>query len=519
MISIPFPFVPLPGHLPVICAAYNWCRIEAAAIGRSMKGEARMRKRWIALASVVGIVVGVAGTAIAGLDFGQDRDAQLNNRSNQLFGILQPVPASSTTSVTAQAASADPRSLATFAKGLSVRVVTSGVAGPNLDMISLWPNDTNPTTLIECNEQGSSDPGLQRIDIATGDVATIATGTISCDPTRRTPWGTIVFAEENGTSGRLFELIDPLHTTGVTINPDGTTSGGTGANNIVMRSALGNLSFEGLAIYANGLVYYGDENRPGNGIPGGAFFKFVPTTLRDPNASAITSLSDSPLAAGAVYGLRIGQRVSGSSTDYGMGTNTGLGSWVGPAGTANLRAFAQTNFLTAYYRPEDIDIDRGAESGGNVKFCGNNTGDESSGGGGHTWGETVCITDGSIASSGANTATPELQYFVINNSDMAMTDNVAYQPGRGNWILHEDGDIGATGKNNDLWDCLPDGADSDSLTDGCVRIGTLNDLTANGGEGAEWTGGIFDATGTRFFVSVQHNVTGHGVVLEVTGWK
>ena len=48
---------------------------------------------------------------------------------------------------------------------------------------------------------------------------------------------------------------------------------------------------------------------------------------------------------------------------------------------------------------------------------------------------------------------------------------------------------------------------------GCVRIGTLNDLNA------EWTGGIFDATGERFFVSVQHNVTGHGVILEITGWQ
>jgi secreted PhoX family phosphatase len=46
-----------------------------------------------------------------------------------------------------------------------------------------------------------------------------------------------------------------------------------------------------------------------------------------------------------------------------------------------------------------------------------------------------------------------------------------------------------------------------------VRIGTLNDLTA------EWTGGIFDASGRRFFVSIQHNVTGHGVILEITGWQ
>jgi secreted PhoX family phosphatase len=64
---------------------------------------------------------------------------------------------------------------------------------------------------------------------------------------------------------------------------------------------------------------------------------------------------------------------------------------------------------------------------------------------------------------------------------------------------------------------LPDGADADSLSDGCIRIGTLNDWASND-EGAEWTGGVFDATGTRLFVSVQHNVTGHGIVLEVTGW-
>ena len=54
---------------------------------------------------------------------------------------------------------------------------------------------------------------------------------------------------------------------------------------------------------------------------------------------------------------------------------------------------------------------------------------------------------------------------------------------------------------------------------GGERAAPVNDFTANAGEGAEWTGGIFDATGTRFFVSVQHNVSGHGVVLEVTGWR
>ena len=70
-------------------------------------------------------------------------------------------------------------------------------------------------------------------------------------------------------------------------------------------------------------------------------------------------------------------------------------------------------------------------------------------------------------------------------------------------MIHQDAETTfETPHNNDLWDCLPDGADQDLLSDGCIRIATLNDLTA------EWTGGIFDASGTHFYVSVQHNISG-----------
>ena len=71
----------------------------------------------------------------------------------------------------------------------------------------------------------------------------------------------------------------------------------------------------------------------------------------------------------------------------------------------------------------------------------------------------------------------------------------------------------ATPRNNDIWDCLDDGDDEDNLSDACVRVMTLNDLNA------ESTGGMFDASGKTYYVSVQHNVTGHGVILKVTGWK
>ena len=95
-----------------------------------------------------------------------------------------------------------------------------------------------------------------------------------------------------------------------------------------------------------------------------------------------------------------------------------------------------------------------------------------------------------------------------------MPDNIAFQPRSGNAVLHEDAETTFDSPhNNDLWDCLPDGPDQDLLSDGCVRIATLNDLTA------EWTGGIFDAIGTHFYVSIQHNISGKATILDITGWR
>ena len=168
--------------------------------------------------------------------------------------------------------------------------------------------------------------------------------------------------------------------------------------------------------------------------------------------------------------------------------------------------------MTGYYRSEDADLDPLALANGQVRLCSPDTGDETN----HLYGQTICIMDGTIDQAKANTAQPEVQPFVFGGTSQGinMPDNIAFQPGRGNAILHEDAETTFEfPHNNDLWDCLPDGPDQDLLSDGCVRVGTLNDLTA------EWTGGIFDATGTRFFVSVQHNISGSGTILEIDGWK
>jgi secreted PhoX family phosphatase len=263
----------------------------------------------------------------------------------------------------------------------------------------------------------------------------------------------------------------------------------------------------------NGVLYFGDELRPSNGKAGGSYYKFVPAT---PFAGTgpIAQLSQSPLASGAVYALKVGRR--SGSTDFGQGSNTGQGSWVPvcssvtgvPSACANLDlgAFAAANRLTGYYRPEDLEVDADAWRAGAVRLCGNDTGNEALG----NFGETVCITDGTVAESLANSAVPAVQLLVVGNPQLAMMDNLAQQPRTGTWVLQEDGD--QVQGNNDLWACLQDGFDDDLLSDGCIRIATLNDLEA------ESTGGIFDADGSRYYVSIQHNVTGHGVVLVVTGW-
>jgi len=472
------------------------------------------KRRWLLPAiAVLGFTTGAV--ALNDFDFGLFREDQLAAHAPQLFGIVEPLEQSSTESVSQATAQADPTSLITVAKGLQVRVVSAAAnAGTNIDQMALWPNDVNPTHLIVCNESGVSAPGVQRVRISDGLVETIVTGTSSCDPVRRTPWGTLIVAEEVGPGGGspggwMLEIINPLQTTNVTFDRASGVLSGANAGNVATRTAVGRLSFEGIALYPSGVMYYGDENRPSQGTSGGAFFKFIPGVPWQ-GGPAITNLNDSPLVSGTVFGLRLGRRAG--NTDFGQGSNTGQGIWmpVPSPNNANLRAAAATLKLSGYYRPEDIDIDLKALAAGQVRWCGANTGNEAED---RNWGEIICLTDGTLAQATANTAIPEVQYFVLGSPEFAMPDNVAYQPGRGNWVFTEDGDGPEVGRNNDMWVCLPDGADHDELSDGCVRFATLNDLAA------EPTGAIFDATGKRLFVSIQHNVSGRGVIVEITGWK
>src|SRR5262245_20593739 len=466
---------------------------------------------------VVGVValVAVVGTAVGAYfnDWGLNRQNQLQVKSHTLFGVGQPIKSSSTVDLSETEALDNPAGLVTVAKGLKVNVVTAGKAAPNLDQMILWPQD-NPQYIIACNEEGTTEPALQKISLATGDATTIASGIGDCDPVRATPWGTVLFGEEGGAAGAMYEVIDPLNGVGASSNNVTGITAAPYTNNIQRVNALGFLSFEGLAILPNGVTYYGDELGPSNGTPGGAYYKFVPDTPWA-GSGAISSLSDSPFNSGKVYSLRVGQGSnSGQGDAYGVGTWSFLAS-LNSASSQQLRALATVNNRTGYYRPEDISIDEAALAAGNVRFCGNNTGRDAA----RYWGETICFTDGTVASSAVvpnppAPPFPEVQLFVQGSAELNMPDNIAYQASHRNWLIEEDGSTDAVNsfRNDDIWDCLPEGADVDTLSDGCVRVATLNDLDA------ESTGGFFDPTGKHYYVSIQHNSSGFGTILDITGW-
>ena len=97
-----------------------------------------------------------------------------------------------------------------------------------------------------------------------------------------------------------------------------------------------------------------------------------------------------------------------------------------------------------------------------------------------------------------------------------MPDNIAYQASRGNWIIEEDGGTGDFidgSRNNDIWDCLGDGADDDTLSDGCVRIATLNDLDCREHRRAS---SMRPASTTTSASSTTRAAS--ATILDITGW-
>lgn len=504
-----------------------------------------------------------AGTAQAE-DFGTKVEQLLNAQSKQLFGIGIPLEESApetTGSYRTESQLASDQVL--LAKGLKAAYLTRNAAN-SADMFAFWPSETAPTHLIACIEGGRSqlvagpgntsnstyeagdkfNPSVQRIALADGSVETVLRGMTGCDGIRLTPWGTVLATEETDDGG-AYEILNPLATTNYTVKDRATgeivnAAGSTDDDEIVKRTALPMIAWEGLDITPEGVVYAGDEERPGstsdpdavspttNDRDGGAIFKFVPDSAHA--GGPITSLGQSPFASGNVFAYQAScqAKTSSSFPQYGQGCEIGQGAWVMVDG-ANARVDAHNKGATGYYRPEDGHFDP-LYAGEGVRFCWTNTGNEGAG----NYGEVLCMVDAKPMGTGTKVAAKNgftyladsaeskgyavasANRFVEGDADFNSVDNLAFQPVTGNMYVIEDHN------NGDIFACLPDGADRDIKTDGCVKMLSVKDTSA------EPTGFMFSADGKTAYVSIQHS-TDDGMplvddyrtddILVITGFK
>lgn len=469
-----------------------------------------MKSRFLRTAVVTAFTsaAALAGTTACALDFGAAVENALNKNSDKLFGVANPLTASATTPDGYQRSPSDAAGdLLAAAGSLTVEYLTRN-AGNWTDMMSFWPGNTNsPTHIIACVEAnretidaaGNMNPSVQRIDLSNGNVETILRGMNRCDGIRTTDWGTVLATEET-TDGGAYEIIDPLNTTEQVVldRSLGQIVGSTGnpSTKIAKRTALPTMAWEGLTVLSTGVVIGGDELRPGSDGPdtdGGSIFRFAPANPRT-GTGTISSLSQSPLVAGSVTAMQVSCREAKSSSfgQHGQGCEVGHAKWVSVS-AANARFDANANQATGYYRPEDLHRDPtyfDPAHPGSLRFCWTNTGNESS----DSFAEVMCAIDYESAVDPANNLPPiTVNRFVEGDHDFNSFDNLAFQPNTGILYVIEDH------PNGDIFACLPDGADRDIKTDGCVKIFSVMD------DSAEPTGFVFSPDGMTAYVSIQHS--------------
>lgn len=453
-----------------------------------------------------------------GIDFGGGIEQLLRNSAMHWFGIQGPLGPSAPATSGAYRTPAQPAvDQVLVADSLKVEYFSRSIAN-NADQFAFWPSDESPTHQIWCIEEFTPrvlrnaagqelflrgglvkklTPGVQRINLQTGAVETILRGTAGCDGIRRTPWGTILATEEDDTGG-AYEIIDPLGVTnhtitdralGTVVDPNGLPS-----TKIVKRTALGKFAWEGIAILPSGVLYAGDELRPGEPLSGagngpdgdgGAIFKFVPANPRTA-AGPVSQLSESPFVAGNLYAMQVSCT---TGQQYGQGCEVGIAAWL-PVSAANARTDAFKNGATGYYRPEDLELDpMYKDPNGGIRICWMDTQNR----GAQMYGELVCAVDNAPMTASASQRTVVVNRLLEGDMDMNAHDNIEFQPLTGNVYVIEDN------ANGDIFACLPDGTDRDIKSDGCIKILSVKDSSA------EPTGFKFTSDGRTAYLSIQHS--------------
>lgn len=116
----------------------------------------------------------------------------------------------------------------------------------------------------------------------------------------------------------------------------------------------------------------------------------------------------------------------------------------------------------------------------------------------------MCGVDKAPLSASDSQRSVEINRFVEGDSDFNSFDNLDFQPRTGNLYVIEDH------PNGDIFACLPDGMDRDIKSDGCVKMLSVKDSSA------EPTGFLFSADGKTAYLSIQHS--NDGLMPQVDGF-
>jgi hypothetical protein len=345
----------------------------------------------------------------------------------------------------------------------------------------------------------TSTGGVQRVDLSdanynTRTVTIVAPGTqgfVSGDASRWTPWGGYLTAEESwgagSTKGRLFEVTNP------------TTALANGGN-FVARSIIPRVSHEGLAFDNAKSMYFIDE------LNGGSIFKYVSA---NPNATD----GNGYFAAGQTFALNVG---AGNQFEGSNGPAiTGAGSWVaitnatGGAiassvlasdGTIDGRATATAMDITAYNRPEDLEIQNLANGDQLLYFATTDSDNNGISGDGRSRVYSLNLTTGAVGLF-ASTDTIDSATGLPVGTPFSNADNLAIAPDGTMYIIEDQ-----NGGVENIWKTVD--ANKDGIAESMSVFATLR--TKN----AESTGMHF--VGNEIFVNVQHPASGNDVLVQIS---
>jgi secreted PhoX family phosphatase len=355
--------------------------------------------------------------------------------------------------------------------GFSQRVIVSGTGACGGSVLDIYPGVADLTDMNAVNESGQhagrylyrtqelgTNGSVSVIDLQTGEAKVLVqnSGWRRLDGLRWTPWGTLLFSEEAGANGRLFEIVLDPH--------DPMT-----AAEVIDRPSVGRMSHEGISVDPQGNVYVGDE------FNGGAIFRFVPDHYGD-------------LSAGTLYALKI---VDESAAP---GVGTGTAEWVAlvpgqngvvTAPSMSARAAASEAGVTGYNRPEDYE-----RIGQTLYFAATGTNNVYAV---SLVGEPF-VTE--FVAAGVNVGSAA--GFGLQDPDNLTSDNA------GNLYIVEDNSPA------DIWVATPD-LNRDGRADSVVLFATL---TTPGSEG---TGIYFSPTQPRaMFLNVQHPSNNNDTTILIT---